>query len=78
MPPSGQRTGVLVLTAWLEHQASPLRVRITERIDVRASEEGILLIAGAEAAMAAVRDWLIRFESEAARPIPDNQEEERR
>lgn len=75
MPPSGQRTGVLVLTAWLEHQGSPLRVRITERIDVRASDERTLLIAGAEAAMTAVREWLIRFESEAAPPTPENPEE---
>lgn len=75
MPPSGQRTGVLVLTVWLEHQASPLRVRITERIDVRASEEVTLLIAGTEAATAAVRDWLMRFEGEAAPSTRGNPEE---
>lgn len=75
MPPSGQRTGVLVLTAWLEHQGSPLRVRITERIDVRAPEERTLLIAGAEAAITAVREWLIRFETEAATPTRDNPED---
>jgi hypothetical protein len=64
MTPSGERTGVLVLRAWVEQQGSPLRVRITERIDLRSSEERSLLVVGVEAATTAVHDWLLRFESE--------------
>jgi hypothetical protein len=70
MTVGGERTGVLVLKAWLEQQGSPLRVRITERIDLRYSEERSLLVAGAEAASNAVRDWLLRFESESSGAPP--------
>ena len=61
-----ERSGALVLKAWLEHKGAPLRVRITERMDLRSSEEQSLFVAGAEAAANAVRDWLLRFESESA------------
>jgi hypothetical protein len=74
MTPGRERTGVLVLKAWLEHQGSTLRVRITERRDIRSAEERSLLVAGAEAAASAVRDWLLRFESDAPPPPDDDLE----
>jgi hypothetical protein len=68
MVPSGERTGVLVLTAWLEQRGAPLRVRISERVDVRSTEERSVLVAGAESAAGTVRDWLIRFENQEESP----------
>jgi hypothetical protein len=64
MVPSGERTGVLMLTAWLEHRGAPLRVRISERRDVASSETRTVFVADAKSAPGAVRDWLVRFESD--------------
>ena len=69
-----ERTGVLVLTAWLEQQGTPLRVRITERTDLRSVEESSRLIVGAEATSSAVRDWLLTLESDAPQPSSPNDE----
>jgi hypothetical protein len=40
MPQNGTPTGVLVITAWLEHDAAqPLRARLVARFDVSGSEQ---------------------------------------
>jgi hypothetical protein len=68
MVPSGERTGVLVLTAWLERRGAPLRARISERRDVRSCEERSMFVVGAESATSAVSDWLVQFESDDESP----------
>lgn len=57
-----ERTGLLVLRAWLEPGNTPLRVRITGRMDVRAPGERSWMCVGPEAASSAVRAWLLEFE----------------
>jgi hypothetical protein len=57
-----ERTGVLVVSAWLESHGPPLRVRITGRLGLEASEETSVVVAGAEAASGVVRDWLVQLE----------------
>jgi hypothetical protein len=61
--PEAERTGVLVLSAWLEPDGPPLRVRITGRLGVDAREETSVTVAGAHAASEIVREWLVRLES---------------
>jgi hypothetical protein len=58
-----ERTGVLVLRAWVEAHGPPLRVRITGRLDVHAPDETSVTVAGAEVASQIVHEWLLRFES---------------
>jgi hypothetical protein len=60
-----ERTGVLVVSAWLEPDGPPLRVRITGRLGVDAPEESSVVVAGAEAATGVVRDWLVSLEGSA-------------
>jgi hypothetical protein len=57
-----ERTGVLVVSAWLESHGPPLRVRITGRLGLDADEETSVVVAGAEEASGIVRDWLVRLE----------------
>jgi hypothetical protein len=57
-----ERSAILVLNAWLEVHGPPLRVRITGRIGVDATEETSVTVAGTEAASEIVRDWLVRLE----------------
>jgi hypothetical protein len=58
-----ERTGVLVVSAWLEPDGPPLRVRITGRLGVDPDGESSVVVAGAEAATGVVRDWLVSLES---------------
>jgi hypothetical protein len=62
MSVQGERTSVLVLRAWLEPGDTPVRVRITERKDLRAAEERSWVVVGAETASSAVRAWLLELE----------------
>jgi hypothetical protein len=61
-----ERSGILVLNAWLEMHGPPLRVRITGRLGVDAAEETSITVAGAEAASAIVHEWLVRLEDPSA------------
>jgi hypothetical protein len=62
MSAEDERTSVLVLRAWLEQEGTPVRVRITQRLDLRSSEEQSWVVVGAEAASGAVRAWLLELE----------------
>jgi hypothetical protein len=57
-----ERTGVLVVRAWVEDER--MVVRITGRSDVLRPEETTLTVTGEEAACAAVREWLAAFRDE--------------
>lgn len=70
MTSRGERTGVLVLRAWLEQHGAPLRVRITERLELLSAEERSRTVVGADAAAEAVRDWLLHLEGLAATGTP--------
>lgn len=72
MTPKGERTGVLVLRAWLEQHGAPLRVRITERLELLTADERSTTVVGAEAAATTVRDWLLHLEGLAAAPPPES------
>jgi hypothetical protein len=61
-----ERTGVLVLRAWIEPHGPPLRVRITGRLDVHAADETSVTVAGAEVASRIVHDWLLQLEQPTA------------
>jgi hypothetical protein len=57
-----ERTGVLVIRAWMEPGHAAVRTRITGRADVLADEETVLIVAGADAASRAAFEWLTAFE----------------
>lgn len=58
-----ERTGTLVIRAWLESSRSELIARITGRADVLSGEdETSVTVVGSEAATEVVRDWLVEFE----------------
>ena len=56
------RTGVLVVRVWIENGQALLRARITGRLDVGRDDEMTTVVAGAQAAAAAVGRWLDEFE----------------
>jgi hypothetical protein len=57
-----QRTGVLVVRAWLEEGAEVgLRARVTHTLDVSRRGEIVLVAATQEEIYAAVRTWLEAF-----------------
>ena len=60
------RTGVLLLRAWLEEEPPQLRVRITEA----GPEETVAFGTTPDEVADKVRDWLERFRSDA--PGPDD------
>ena len=60
-----ERSGILVLNAWLEVHGPPLRVRITGRLGVDPDDETSVTVAGAEAAAEIVHDWLTQLEGPA-------------
>jgi hypothetical protein len=58
----GERTGVLVVRAWLEDASDKrLRARITHTLDVARPGETVIVTAGREEVYAAVRSWLEEF-----------------
>ncbi|MFI7407084.1 hypothetical protein ACIBU0_00155 [Streptomyces sp. NPDC049627] len=50
-------TAILLITVWLEPCTPTLRARVTRVTDVRAPGESTV-VAGADAVLASVRDWL--------------------
>lgn len=62
------RTGVLILRAWLEEGSSePLRVQIRSTTDVSAGEERSVTLSRRDSIRTAVEDWLDEFVAEADR-----------
>jgi hypothetical protein len=59
VPP--ERTGVLVLRAWLEDEPPRLRIRITRVPDVSVRAQDSLAAASIEEACTVVRRWLEAF-----------------
>jgi 16S rRNA G1207 methylase RsmC len=58
----GERTGVLVVRAWLEDATDEgLRARITHTLDVARPGETVIVTARREEVYAAVRSWLEEF-----------------
>jgi hypothetical protein len=58
---ASERTGVVVIRAWIESGAPPLRARITAAYDLSTDEQTIAVAAGVEEIMAVVRVWLETF-----------------
>ena len=50
--------GVMVLRAWRESNAEPVRVRVTQTPDLSAGEPGESAVVGPEEAVRLVREWL--------------------
>jgi hypothetical protein len=63
VPP--ERTGVLVIRAWIEGERPSLRLRITWTLDVSDPVEQSATTTSVEEACAVVRRWLEGFEAEA-------------
>jgi hypothetical protein len=61
-----ERTGVLVLSAWLEAHGPPLRTRITSHVGLPPAEEASVTVAGVEEATRVVHDWLVELERRSA------------
>ena len=64
MPEDGERTGVLVIRAWMTRGQPGLIARITGRLEVSSDKETTETVAGAEAAARIASDWLRDFERE--------------
>ncbi len=60
-----ERTGVLVIRAWMSPDRRELTARITGRRDVSDPEESSQTAAGAAAAARVAAAWLAAFEREA-------------
>jgi hypothetical protein len=58
-----ERTGVLVVRAWIEGDPAQLKARITHTTDVAAREPVSTTASTAEQIYAAVRRWLDEFEA---------------
>jgi hypothetical protein len=56
-----ERTGVLVVRAWIEEPDDSLRARITGRLDVARADEMSVTVVDADAAVAVVAHWLSEF-----------------
>jgi hypothetical protein len=62
MAATSERTGVLVMRAWVEAEESMLRARITGRLDVTAPHETSFAVVGVDSAAEVVRGWLEELE----------------
>lgn len=58
-----ERTGVLVVRAWIEGDPGQLKARITQTIDVASREPVSTTASTAEQIFASVRRWLHEFET---------------
>jgi hypothetical protein len=65
MAATSEHAGVLVIRAWVEADERSLRARITGRVDVTATHETSVVVAGLERATEVVRRWFEEFEREA-------------
>jgi len=63
MPDQGsERTGVLVIRAWVSAEQRGLIARITSRLDVQKQAETSQTVVGAEAVTRIAGEWLSAFE----------------
>ena len=67
MTAAGERTGVLVVRAWIEGDPPRLKARITHTIDVTRGEPQTATTASADEICAEVRRWLDALEGRARR-----------
>jgi hypothetical protein len=58
---SSERTGVLIIRAWVEGDPPTLRLRITRTDDLTAGDEESTVTASVEEAVDVVRRWLEGF-----------------
>lgn len=56
-----ERTGVLVIRAWIDGEPPSLRLRITRTADVAARDEESTVTASVDEACTVVRRWLEEF-----------------
>ena len=56
-----ERTGVLVIRAWIEGEPRSLRLRITRTLDISSRDEESTTAASVEEACDVVRRWLEEF-----------------
>lgn len=56
-----ERTGLLIVRAWIEAGDEGLRARITRVLDLAAPEEVVVAVAGPAEVLATVRAWLDDF-----------------
>lgn len=68
MPEGDERTGVLVIRAWMTPEQRELVARLTGRTDVTTSNETSVTASGVEAAARIAGDWLAAFERDAQMP----------
>jgi hypothetical protein len=65
-----ERTGVLVLRVWIEHDGvGGLRARITEASDLASREETTLVAGSVEDVLRIVADWLAAFVAAGDAPV---------
>jgi hypothetical protein len=63
MTVAGERSGVLVVRAWIEGDPAQLKARITHTIDLAQRELESATVSSGEAIQAEVRRWLDALES---------------
>ncbi len=61
MAPGDERTGVMVVRIWFEGTEGVIRARLTETLDITATEETSRAAAGVEEIVEIVREWVERF-----------------
>jgi hypothetical protein len=64
MTAAGERSGVLVVRAWIEGDPGQLKARITHTVDLAQSEPVTSTAASADQIFIAVRRWLDEFEGD--------------
>jgi hypothetical protein len=63
MTVAGERSGVLVVRAWIEGEPAQLKARITQTIDLARREPESATVSSGEEIEAEVRRWLAALES---------------
>jgi len=65
LPDEPERVGILVIRIWLEPAGGAVVARITCRRDLLSGDEESLVVAGHDAAVGFVRDWILAFQRDA-------------
>jgi hypothetical protein len=63
MTVAGERSGVLVVRAWIEGEPAQLKARITQTIDLAQREPESATVSSGEEIEAEVRRWLAALEA---------------
>jgi hypothetical protein len=61
---AGERSGVLVIRAWVEGRPPQLKARITHTVDPAQREHGTATVASAEQIHEEIRRWLAALEGD--------------